>query len=871
MFPLFLFGRNSTPQLYDLRCENLVEPLAIDNVQPRFSWKITSGVNGFRQSAYQLVVLCKNSDGIEETVWDSGKVKSDKSVLVRYDGQPLDQSSIYYWKVRIWDGKGKVSQWSEENIFGIGLLEWEDWKGEYIGLPDPQDQRISPMFKQTFDYANDGGKLLMHVNTLGYHEVYINGERVSEQVLAPAVSQLNKRSLAVTYDITRLLAEGTNTVVLWLGQGWYKQNLYSTAVHSGPLVRAQIEKVDGNNSETILVTDGSWQATRSGYSSLGSWHPHQFGGEKIDANAVFKSMSAEDLDKDIWQKARVFSVPEHIVSPQMCEPNIIRDVIPAREVFRDRDGNWIVDMGTTLTGWAAISVPDQEKGRELLFEYADHYDGSEFSTELGHYDIYITSGTADVFCNKFNYHSFRYIRIRNMAGEVSPEDITGYAIWPSFTQTGSFECSDTDMNAIHDLIRHTFTNLSLGGYIVDCHHIERLGYGGDGHASANAVQTMFGVSGLFNNWLQAWGDCIRPDGGLPHSAPNPLKAGGGPYWCAFIVGGPWSVYTNYGDRDILEKYYPYMQSWLGFAESHMTDGLLQRWPDTSYRDWFLGDWACPDGVNAGDGTSVAVVTNCVLSECYSVMGQIASILNIPADSRDYTEKKKNLDNAIFANFYDPENNRLGTGTQIDMVYPLLVGAVPDELVPEIVARLKEDTRAKLNDHLGVGLVGVTKLTEWAIEAREADFMYRLLKQRDYPGYLYMIDNGATSTWEYWNGIRSRIHNCYNGIGTWFYRSVGGIRPDPADPGYSHVFIDPVIPDGIEWARTQIDTPYGDLSVHWQLMDGHVEMEVIIPVGSRATVIVPGQVAGVKQNGKKIKTGKGTLQLESGTYTVAYKQ
>ena len=118
-----------------------------------------------------------------------------------------------------------------------------------------------------------------------------------------------------------------------------------------------------------------------------------------------------------------------------------------------------------------------------------------------------------------------------------------------------------------------------------------------------------------------------------------------------------------------------------------------------------------------------------------------------------------------------------------MVYPMLVGATPDSLRGAVRERLFRLTREVMRDHIGGGLVGVPLITRWAIEERCPEFIYRMLKQRDYPGYLHMIDHGATTTWEYWSGERSRVHNCYNGIGTWFYQALGGLRTDPALPGY----------------------------------------------------------------------------------------
>ena len=203
------------------------------------------------------------------------------------------------------------------------------------------------------------------------------------------------------------------------------------------------------------------------------------------------------------------------------------------------------------------------------------------------------------------------------------KDITGYLIHTDYRLASTFECSDPDLNKIHNMIFYTLRCLSLGGDLVDCPQIERLGYGGDGNASTLTAQTMFDLAPLYSNWLQAWADCIRDDGGMPHTAPNPYPAGGGPYWCGFIITASWKTFVNYGDIRVLEKYYPVMQKWLGYAEKYSPNGLLEPWPDTDYRGWYLGDWAVPEGTDQTDKSSVSLVNNCFMSVCYETMQKIA--------------------------------------------------------------------------------------------------------------------------------------------------------------------------------------------------------------------------------------------------------
>lgn len=854
----------------DLRCENLRDPLAIDNTQPRFSWKIrTEGP--FSQSAYEILVA---SDSLllrpgDADLWSSGKVPSSQSVMVPYGGRELAAPSLAFWKVRVWDEAGRCSAWSPAARFGVGILDRAGWPGSYIGM----EGAGAPLLRKGFRVEGKKGTYLLHVNSLGYHEVWLNGEKVSDEVLSPAVSQLDKRSLAVTYDMTPNVREGANDLVLWLGLGWYRPATFGAA-HDGPLVNARLDEVTPGGCRTLLVSDGSWTGCDSGYADTGgtTWLPLQFGGECVDGGKVPENLSAEVLDGMAWSAADVADIPALEVTPRMCEPNCIRDTILPVSLRRVADGAWVADMGRAVNGWIELSLPPMERGRRVRIEYCDWLaDDGSFRSQEGNTlfeDAYIARGSGrEVFRNKFNHHAFQFIRISNIP--AVPERLAAYPIQADFGDASSFECSDPDMNAIYDMVKYTFRNLAFGGYVVDCPHLERMGYGGDGNASCNSFQTLYDAAPLYMNWMQMWGDCIRGDGGMPHNVPNPYPAGGGPYWCGFIVTASWQTYLNYGDDRLLVRYYPVMQRWLEYAERYMADGLLRRWPDTDYRGWYLGDWLAPSGVDYTAQSSVDLVSNCFLDDCYAKMEKIAAHLEHPDDAARYRGRREALKRRIQEEFFDPRENRYATGSQIDQIYPMLVGVTGDSLVPAVTERLFRTTRGELGGHIGCGLVGVTVLTEWAIRNGHADFVYSMLKQRDEPGYLHMIDRGATATWESWNGERSKIHNCYNGIGAWFVQALAGIRPDEAAPGYRHVLIAPQLPEGVTWVKAAKETPYGTVRVAWNLDGTYFSAGITVPANSTATFFLPAGAAECILDGRAVPVSDGRLRLESGTHTIAF--
>ncbi|MDR2921254.1 MAG: glycoside hydrolase family 78 protein [Tannerella sp.] len=869
----FLIGCNDSPKhtLYDLRCENLQNPLSIGHTTPHLSWKLKAGQDGEKQIAFQVLVAT-NPALLEEgktDLWDSGKNLSPASVMIKYAGKDLTGEPLAYWKVRVWDTADNATEWSETACFGTGLSENEIHTAQYIGYPKETGNPQSPLLRKKFEVSEKTGKILLYVNSLGYHEVYINGKKVGDHVLTPAVSQMNKRSLYNTYDITSYVNEGNNDLVVWLGQGWYRPGLLDA--YDGPLAKVWLKAEQEDRWKTLIVSDQSWLATESGYASIGSWRPLQFGGEHIDASVLPEDMTISSLDKLSWHAVVEIDVPAHAISPQMTEENRITETIKAIKITQLSDSVWLADMGQALTGWAEIKFPALTPGQEIILTYADHLDEQGNPASQNQEDRYIASGKAnETFCSKFNYHGFQYIQISNLATPPEINHIAAHLIQTDFRQTSSFECSDADMNAIHDMFQYTLRNLSLGGYLVDCTQLERLGYGGDGNASTETAQTMFDLSPLYSNWMQAWADCIREDGGMPHTAPNPYPAGGGPYWCGFIITASWRTYVNYGDSRLIEKYYPVMQHWLSYVDKYTVDGLLEPWPDTPYRGWYLGDWACPRGIDQTNPASIGVVNNSFISVCYETMEKIATFLGKPEDAKLYTDKRSSLQKRIQEAFYSEEKGIYSTGSQIDLVYPMLSGVTPQPLLEKVTQHLFEETEQNRQGHLACGLVGIPVITEWAVKNNQPDFIYSMLKKRDYPGYLYMIDNGATATWEHWDGARSRLHNCYNGIGSWFYQAIGGIRPDEHQPGYKLIWINPQIPAGITWAKTSKETPYGLLSVNWEIKENKMNMEITIPPGSTANVVLPVTITEYTLNEKQSeKTKSNILVLESGKYRLSY--
>lgn len=801
-------------EVYDLKCEGLREPLAIDSAEPHFSWKISSQ-RPMEQVAFEIEVASSLSalKSGKADLWSSGRVQSPEQIMVPYDGSPLRSRQFCWWRVRIWQSDSSVSAWSKPQRFGIGIIGDDAMLGEYIGAVAGEGRE--PLLRKDFKVSKRPETAILYVNSLGYHEAYINGTPVSDAVLTPAVSQLDKRSLIVTYDVTKLLHKGNNEIVIRAGSGWYRA---FNPAYDGPLVKAELDYVTPEGAAAILVTDEYWEGAWSGYSELTDWRYGQFGGEAINAR-----VTAE------WQPVDVVNVEGIVATPQMCEPCVIQEILMPVSIKSLGEGKWVVDFGRILNGLLDITLPQLSEGHVSTASFAD-YEEKDGSYAPVSRNNYISSGSpkGDRFVNRFNHHVFRYVILEDVPEAPALKDIKAMRMRTDYDAVSLFKSSDEELNAIHDMVAYTMQNLAFDGYMVDCANLERLGYGGDGNASTLSLQIMYDVAPLYANWLQAWNDVIREDGGLPHTAPTPWRAGGGPYWCGFIVQAPWRTYMSYNDDRLMERCYPTMKHWLDYVDAYTVDGLLEKWPDMDYRHWFLGDWAAPDGVDVTDPESVELVNNCSLCQVYQDLVKIAQYLGLPDDAAGYQARYDALSKCINKKLWHAEESIYASGSQIDMAYPMLVGIVPEDLVKQVRDKLVERTATVYDNHLKTGLVGIPVITEWATLAGECDFMYGMLKQHGYPGYLYMLDNGATGTWEHWNARRSRLHNCFNGIGSWFYQALGGIIPDA--PGYRHIILNPQIPEGLESVEVTHGTPYGEIKVVRSGRKLHFEL----PVGVTAT-------------------------------------
>ncbi len=887
----------------DLQCEYLSEPLGIDVRQPRLGWRLEAtdpAARGQKQTAYQVLVASAKTllDAGTGDLWDSGEVASDQSLHVVYAGKPLGSGASCFWKVRVKDQAGVTSPWSEPARWTMGLLEKADWSARWIGTDQVFDRRDSgagmvsdPWLRKTFELKARPETAVIYVASVGYHEVYVNGKRIGDAVLSPAVTNHRRRARYVAYEIADQLKEGENVIALWLGVSWSIFPPYKTDDRPQTpiaLAQAQIKLADG---EAVTIgTDDTWRTHPSPNTLLGVWDFTHFGGERYDASREIAGWCKVDFDDSSWKPATVYS-PKLALSAQMVEPNRrIQEVKPVA-VEESKPGVYRVDLGVNVTGWLEAEVRGKT-GDEITFKFSER-PNSDMTNRI--YSQYVVGPKGKgTFQNRFNYFTGRWVTIEGLKYKPALSDLCAWLVRTDYARAADFECSNELLNRIYDTTRWTFEDLSLGGYVVDCAHRERMGYGGDAHATTECGLNNYGLGAFYTKWSQDWRDvqggsaawgvgemaAVKDTveaGNLPYTAPT-YWGGGGPGWSGYCVTLPWELYERYGDTRILEENFPTIQRWLAFLETKARDNILRRWGG----QWdFLGDWLWPgaQGVN-GDTRETLFYNNCYWIFNLQTAADIADVLGKTDEEKAYRTRADEIRRAVHSEFFIPGLNSYVNGFQAYLAIALLVDLPPQEVRPAIERRLEEEILIRRKGHIHAGITGGAFLFKTLLALDRQDLIYTMANKTTYPGWGDMLRTGATTMYEAWDMDNSLCHSSYLYVGTWFIEGLAGIKSDLRSPGFQRFVLKPGIVDdpSLTWVKAHHDSLYGRIVSDWKIDDaGVLAWKVTVPPNTTATAILPtvddktvteggrplAGVEGVKTLG--VQPGQVTLEVQPGVY------
>lgn len=865
---------NMVLKVNDLRCEYEQDPLGIDVQQPRFTWQIQSSQRNVNQAAYQILVA-SSSENINKNIgnlWNSGKVESTQSIQLIYNGKPLNSKTKYYWKVRVWNEDKVASSYSEIATFETAMFDASEWKTKWISSPiidewykirtkklrkvgksgPPFYEYAAPLLRKTFESSKNIKSARVYISGLGFYELHLNGKKVGDNILDPAFTDYDDHVLYTTLDITEYLRDGENAIGVMLGNGWYNMptraswgfNLAPWRAH--PTLKCQIEITYTDKSRKVIVSDETWKY---------AFGPIQFNsirqGETYDANKEIEGWDIADFDDSKWNYVNVVRGPAGKLVSQMLPPVKVIKEFPPKKIIKLDQKEYLIDFGQNMAGFIKLKVSGA-KGDTIIIKYGERLnpDNSLNQEEIAKYvyeerfqtDIFILKGKGvETFQPRFVYHGFQYVEISGLNKKPTSDQIIGKAISTSFNQAGTIETSSKLLNKIQHNTWWSYVS-NFVGLPTDCPHREKLGWTGDAQLASETGLFNFQTQTAYEKWIQDLIDAQKRDGSLPGIAPTNgwgFHWGNGPGFDHAIMKIPWNLYLYSGDVKILKKAYPYMKKYVLFLDTKADSYIV---------DWGLPDWSVAKTETPADITSTAFYY-----EDARILAETAKVLGYDKEAEQYSKLATDIKEAFNSKFYDPNKGIYSTGTQTALSCALYFGLVPNNKESKVLNNLeKVITGSDMN--IDVGIYGAKFVLNSFTKYNRPEAAYKIVDSEDYPGWGYWIKQGANTLWEKWDGkTHSRNHIMYGDVSAWMYKTLAGIRPDPASPGFKRFFIKPYFPENLKWVEAEHESPYGKIKIHWIKDNGRVSINISVPANTSSIVTLPvKKLKDIIENDKSVK-------------------
>lgn len=893
-----------------LRCEYLTNPIGIDINRPRLSWEIAAAKRGTRQKACQIVVNTETDD----LLWDSGRVDSDQSVHVIYDGPVLQSRQRYTWQVRIWDETDTVTDWSSAAFWEMALLSHSDWQAKWI-VPEQAPTTMEPEMKffQKLapvppDFVRDYSKLnpcqylrksfridgiikqaRVYATAHGVYRLSVNDSRIGDQELAPGATAYDKYLEYQTYDLTGQLKQGENVIGAVLADGWYtgRIGLPGDSCQYGDqlalLLQLEIEYLDGRRQ--VIVSDADFESSTGPlrYSDL-------FIGEKYDAR--LESSVRE------WRRVNTADYGYANLVAQIGDPvRAIQEIKPVAVITTPK-GETVVDLGQVIAGRFRMRVQGTA-GSEISLEFSEvlDQDGNFLINIIGRNkdqkDFYILKGgDIETYEPWFTFHGFRYIKVVGYPGEIGPDDFAGVVLASDLRPSGTFECSDPRLNQLQQNIVWS-QKANMLSIPTDCPQRERAGFTGDAQIYSPTACFNMDMDAFFTRWLRNVVLEQLDDGQVPNNVPY-WKSYGETFfpiqqshtsaaWGDACIIVPWVLYNAYGDVRVLEETYRTMVRWVAYIEQQAASGIPETFegemtPERIERQKFLwntgfhfGDWLIPS-MTAGYANpfesakaTKELVACCFYAYSTELLAQIAAVLGKREDAERYQALSQKIRQA-FADEYLRPDGSFKNHFQGIYVLALKMKMVPDDARGKVVSQLASLIEAN-GYRLDTGFVTVSYLLDALSDNGRKDLAYKILFQTECPSWLYQVEKGATTMWETWDAIRpdghvnlsSFNHYAFGCVGDWLYKFIAGLNHD--QPGYRHITIKPDMDGGLLGAKASYQSVYGQISSSWQRgQNGRTTLQAEIPGNTTATVRLPDALlAEVIESGVRIDQAKGVTQ------------
>jgi alpha-L-rhamnosidase len=839
-----------------LRVEHLDSPIGTTQRRPRLSWWLPAGTT--EQQAYQVEL-----DGLA-----TEQQRSASSVLVPWPGDPLGSRRAVTWRVKVWTDAGE-SAWSEPSTFETGLLEPADWSARWIEPVEeerpPHGERPAYVLRTAFDVERIGPARL-HATAHGIYEAFLNGARVGDVELAPGFTAYDHNLQVQTYDVTDLLVPGTNTWEVVLSDGWFRGRT------------GFLQVPDGYGTELGFL----------GQLHVGDQVVGSGGGWESSPGAITRAdlMAGQSVDlrrtPDAWRPVRVV---DHDLSNLTSSPappaRRVQELRPVA-VTRPAPDRQVVDLGQNVNGWVRLHDLGPEGTTVTLVHgealdaggdvTQDHLDAPDFINggvlHVGQIDRVTSAGReGEAFEPRHTTHGFRYVRIEGHPGRLTPDDVTGVVVHSDLRRTGWFRCSDERVSRFHEITDWSFRGNACE-IPTDCPQRERAGWTGDYQLFIPSAAFLYDVAGFSQKWLRDLVADARPDGCVSNFAPDPARPRALPMqsaqwmmmmgssgWGDAITIVPWELWRAYGDRGVLEDCWPAMVAWVGFAERAAAGGRhpsrVARSAEPAPHERFVwdagfhwGEWAEPGG--GGDDLwtkDKGEIGTAFLHRSAALAAQVGRLLGHDDEAERLGRLAADALDAWRTEFIRADGS-LTHDTQANHVRAIAFDLVPDDLRHRTADRLVELIR-EAGTHLATGFLATPFLLPVLADSGHLDVAYELLLQDTAPSWLHMVDRGATTVWEDWDGIAddgtpkaSLNHYSKGAVIAFLHTHTAGIQLLDEGPAYERFRIAPRPGGGLTWAEAVHDSPYGRIESSWRISDATFELTTTVPPGSTAEVVLP---------------------------------
>lgn len=887
-----------------LRCEYHRNPEAIGTTKPRFSWKIQSGSpdeRDVRQSAYEIEVTADSGPASGKTLWASGKVSSNATDQIEYAGAALASRDRATWKVRVWDGNGNASGWSEPAAFGVGLLAAEDWQALWISAArdesfetkeniqnfagDPERGKLiatpAKYFRKDFD-AKAVKRATLHASALGVFTVELNGTRVSDERLAPGWTAYQRRVHSKTYDVTKLVGNGANTLGATLADGWYAgyvayglltgQEGLVPGVNGryyygvSPAVRIQLELELADGTRTTVCSDTSWKCSTGPITEADILM-----GESYDARKEFPGWSKPGFDESKWQPAVAKTGTASQVLPHPGVPVRAVEEITPRSVTEQSPGKFVFDLGQNISGVVRLKVKGSA-GEKVTLRYAEmlHKDG-RLSTEnlrcARAVDTYILKGdpAGETWTPEFTYHGFQFVEVSGFPGKPDKDAVTGIVIHSDVPYHGSFQCDDPMLDRLYQNMVWT-QRANFFEMPTDCpQRDERMGWTGDAQIYVRAATFNADIAAFYTKWLRDLNDDQWDYGAYPTYAPRPLARPNEHHAAGWMDAGvicPWTIWQVYGDKRVITEHWRKMQDFMLWRK--LRDPELKGATD----DCAFGDW-----LSLGDvKTPIPFIDLAYHAYDARLMAEMAAAIGHKQQAASYREQADKATEA-FRKLYLKPDGSLAIHNQSAYAMALFFGLIPEaqhSAAAGHLAQLVKDNGNKMT----TGFLGTRPLLPALSANGHHDLSGILMRQREFPSWGYEVDNGATTIWERWNSyikgtgvhepdMNSFSHYSFGAVCEWMMADLAGI--DRAAPGFDLIKIAPRPTGGLTRAAASMETRHGKLACSWKIEGGKFVAEVTIPPNTTAEVTLPVK-GGIEEGGAPAAGRPGIHSVKGNTLT-----